>query len=153
MVILEDEKRNIDLVSFCGLFCPDCPLYAGRVSDLAIELRRELRRLEYDKFAQYVSKFPSGKNFKYFKEFYLVLGSLMKFRCENGCRLGGGAKDCAIRKCSLEKKIDGCWKCEKFKTCKELDMLNSLHGDKHRQNLKNLHEKGITEFLRNCKDW
>ncbi|MEJ2241635.1 MAG: DUF3795 domain-containing protein [Candidatus Bathyarchaeota archaeon] len=134
----ESETDDSNLVSYCGLFCPDCPLFKGKISDLAKDLRKELRQVQYDKFAKYMSEFPTGKELKQFKIFYSVLGSMVKYRCENSCKLGGGSKDCEIRKCNLKHKFNGCWECSKYELCKKLDALNSLHGNKHRQNLKNM---------------
>jgi Protein of unknown function (DUF3795) len=152
----QTEEKNIneaDFVSYCGLFCPDCPLFSGKVSDLAKDLRKELRRVEYDKFAKYISKFPSGKELKNFKECYSVLGTLMKFRCERGCRLGGGAENCQIKQCNIDQNIQGCWQCKKFKYCKKLDTLTSLHGNAHRKNLEKIEKIGISEFIKGTKHW
>ena len=148
----EVKKRNLESVSYCGLYCPDCPLFGGKISDLARDLRKELRRVKYDKFAKYISKFPSGKDLKNFKQFYLILGDLMKFRCEQGCRLGGGAKDCAIKECNNTKNYNGCWQCSKYKVCKKLDALNSLHGVAHKKNLENIEKKGVSDFVDN-REW
>jgi hypothetical protein len=148
----EVNKRNLKLVSYCGLYCPDCPLFGGKISDLARDLRKELRRVKYDKFAKYISKFPSGNKLKSFNDFYLILGDLMKFRCEQGCRLGGGAQDCAIKECNFGKNYNGCWQCSKYMICKKLDVLNSLHGTAHKKNLENIEKKGISDFVAN-RDW
>jgi hypothetical protein len=149
----QSETDDSDLVSYCGLFCPDCPLFKGKVSDIAKDLRKELRRVEYDAFAKYISNFPSGKYFKKFNIFYSVLGSLVKYRCENSCKLGGGSKDCEIRQCNLKKKFKGCWECSEYKFCNKLDALNSLHGNKHRKNLKRICENGISEMLKTGDRW
>ncbi|MCJ7614292.1 DUF3795 domain-containing protein [Candidatus Bathyarchaeota archaeon] len=150
-----EDKNNekSEQVSYCGLFCPDCPLYAGKVSDIAKDLRKELRRVQYDKFAKYISKFPAGKELEQFNEFYAILGILMKFRCERGCRLGGGSENCQIRQCNQDQNFQGCWQCSKYKNCTKLDSLNSLHGNAHRKNLENIQKKGISEFTKENKPW
>ena len=149
MVQPENQKNeNSEYVSYCGLFCPDCPLYAGKVSDLARDLRKELRRVQYDKFAKYISKFPAGKELEQFNECYAILGTLMKFRCERGCRLGGGSDNCQIRQCNQDQNFQGCWQCTKHKHCKKLDSLNALHGNLHRKNLDAIEKKGISEFTK-----
>lgn len=149
------DKKNgkFDCISYCGLFCPDCPLYAGKVSDLARDLRKELRRVQYDKFAQYISKFQAGKELKKFNECYVVLGTLIKFRCESGCRLGGGSDTCEIRECNQSQSFEGCWNCPNYSNCTKLDSLNPLHGDAHRKNLETLHKRGISEFSRENNRW
>ena len=149
----QSETDDSTLVSYCGLFCPDCPLFKGKVSDLAKDLRKELRRVEYDKFAKYISNYNSGKKLKQFETFYSVLGTLVKYRCEQSCKLGGGSKDCEIRQCNIKHKLNGCWECSKYESCKKLDALDSLHGNKHRNNLKTIHEKGIKEMFNKNNRW
>ena len=145
--------EKTEFVSYCGLFCPDCPLFSGKVSDLAKDLRKELRRVQYDKFAKYISKFPAGKELENFKECYSVLGTLMKFRCEKGCRLDGGAENCQIRQCNEDQNLQGCWQCKKYKKCTKLDTLTSLHGNAHRKNLEKIDKIGISEFIDGNKNW
>ena len=76
-----------------------------------------------------------------------------KYRCENSCKLGGGSKDCEIRNCNSKKKFKGCWECSKYEFCNKLDALNSLHGNKHRNNLKTIREKGIKEIIDKDNRW
>jgi len=154
MVQPEDKNNEkSEHVSYCGVFCPDCPLYAGKVSDLARDLRKELRRVQYDKFAKYISKFPAGKELNQFKECYAILGTLMKFRCQRGCRLGGGTDNCQIRQCNQNQDFQGCWQCTKYKHCTKLDSLTALHGNAHRKNLETIQKKDISEFTRENKRW
>jgi hypothetical protein len=149
------NKRNqkSDLISYCGLYCPDCPLFLGKISDIARDLRKELRRVEYDRFAKYISKFPAGKQFENFEECYDGLGTIMKFRCDKGCRQGGGTDNCQIRQCCQDQNLVGCWQCSKYEHCKKLDSLNALHQNAHRKNLKVIKEKGIIEFAKGNRHW
>ena len=143
------ENDKSDSVSYCGLYCPDCPLYSGKISDL----RKELRRVEYDKFAKYISQFSSGKEFKHFNECYDVLGAMIKFRCDKGCRQGGGTDNCQIRQCNMENNFKGCWECTKYENCKKLNGLNKLHGNAHRKNINIIQKKGVREFIKGKKYW
>jgi hypothetical protein len=147
------ENQKSELVSYCGLYCPDCPLYVGKISDLARNLRKELRRVKYDKFANYIFKFPEGKQFEHFNECYDALGAMMKFRCEKGCRQGGGTENCQIRQCCQDQNFEGCWQCTKYEHCTKLDALNALHGNAHRKNLKSIQKRGTTEFIKGNKHW
>ena len=154
--MVEPEEKSTEKsknVSYCGLLCSDCPLYAGKISDMARDLRKELRRVQYDKFAKYISKFPAGKEFEKFKERYTVLGTLMTFRCEQGCRNGGGTNNCEIRQCNQNQNFQGCWQCSKFKNCSKLDTLNALHGNAHRKNLETIRKKGISELTNENDRW
>ncbi|TRO42272.1 DUF3795 domain-containing protein [Candidatus Bathyarchaeota archaeon] len=150
---VDKENKKSILVSYCGLYCPECPLYLGKISDMARDLRKELRNIQYDKFAKYISKLSKGKKLENFKECYDVLGAMMVFRCEGGCRQGGGTDNCQIRQCNQDKNLEGCWQCTKYEHCKKLDALNALHGNSHRKNLKNIKKHGINEFIKGNKGW
>ena len=150
---MSTNKEDTVLISYCGLYCGDCHAYTGTVSRLAKELRKELRKTEYDKFAKYMSKYPSGKDFKYFDECYKVLGAMIGFQCEKGCRLGGGSSSCKIRQCCLEKNIEGCWQCNEFEKCKKLDALTPVHGQAQIKNLRTIQKKGKAELQKGNRLW
>ncbi len=73
---------------------------------------------------------------------------MVKLRCRNVCRNGGGNPFCAIRKCCERKEYDGCWECEDYKDCKKMDFLKENHGDAHIKNLLKIKGKGTTEFIK-----
>ena len=146
---MEDEN----LIAFCGLYCGDCHGFLGKIPDLARDLRKELRRSRYDKFAEFISTYSFGKDFKNDDECYKVLGAMVKFRCRRGCRAGGGSPFCKIRKCAQKKEIEGCWLCESFETCDKLDFLNRVHGDAHRKNLRTVKRKGKDGFVNGKRLW
>jgi hypothetical protein len=116
-------------------------------------LRKELREAHYDKFAYFISTYNFGKDFEKYDECYKVLGAMVKFRCKRGCRAGGGSPFCKIRKCAQKKGLDGCWECDIFETCKELEFLENVHGDAHIKNLKTLKKKGKKEFVEGKTLW
>lgn len=143
------NKKKKKLIAYCGLYCGDCFAYKGKIADLARDLRKELR---HEKFDIIVKGIPF-KAFKNYKECYDVLGALVRLRCKNICRGGGGNPFCKIRKCCQKKNIDGCWECNEFETCKKLDFLKANHGNAHIKNLRKLTKKGIQDFLEGKKDW
>ena len=145
--------EDANLISYCGLYCGDCHAYRGKISDLAIELRKELRRTEYDKFAKYISKFPSGKELKHFDECYKALGAMVRFRCQQGCRAGGGTENCNIKQCCINAKFEGCWECSEMEKCTKRDILKPGHGNANIKNLKTIRKKGKAEFLRGNREW
>ncbi|MHC1577041.1 MAG: DUF3795 domain-containing protein [Methanosarcinaceae archaeon] len=138
-----------DLIAYCGIYCGDCFSYKGTVADLARDLRKELRQARFDLVAEAIP----FKEFKNYKECYEVLGALVRLRCNHACRSGGGPPFCKIRKCCQEKGIEGCWNCDEFETCVNLDFLTPTHGDAHIKNLKRLKKKGVEGFLKGKKDW
>ena len=143
------NKKKKKLIAFCGLYCGDCFAYKGKIADLARDLRKELRQEKFD----IIVKGIPFKAFKNYKECYEVLGALVRLRCKNTCRGGGGNPFCKIRKCCQKKNIDGCWECNEFETCKKLDFLKANHGNAHMKNLRKLTKKGTREFLKGKKYW
>jgi hypothetical protein len=150
---MDKKTRDESLIAFCGLYCGDCHGYTGKIPDLARDLRRELRDMKYDKFADFISTFSFGRDFKKYDECYKVLGAMVKFRCRKGCKKGGGSPFCKIRKCAQKKGLDGCWECPEFETCEELVFLEPVHGDAHTKNLKKINKKGKKEFIKGKTLW
>lgn len=146
-------ESNENLVAFCGLYCGDCHGFLGKIPDLARDLRKELRRSRYDKFAEFISTHSFGKDFGNYDDCYKVLGAMVRFRCRKGCRGGGGSPFCKIRKCNQKKEIEGCWLCEEIETCDKLDFLNPVHGDAHRKNLRTIKRKGKEGFVKGKRLW
>lgn len=147
------KTNNEQLIAYCGLCCFDCHGYQQKIPDLARDLRAELRSSRYEKFASYLSTVPFGRGFRHYKECYEVLGSMVRFRCPKGCRKGGGNPFCAIRKCSVKKKLDGCWECALFEKCEKLDFLKHVHDNGHIKNLNILKKKGKSVFLNGKRHW
>ena len=141
-----------DKIAYCGLYCGDCFIYEGKLADLARDLRKELRQSKFDKTAESLSAVPFFKVFQNYPQCYEVLGAIVKFRCKS-CRDGGGPPFCKMRKCCLKKEIDGCWQCNDFETCENLDFLKPNHGDAHIKNLRALNKNGVGSFLKGKKYW
>lgn len=150
---MSNTKEDEHLIAYCGLYCRDCHGYNGRIPDLARDLRKELSESKYDKFAEFISTYSFGKDFKNFDECYKVLGAMVKFRCKKGCRNDGGSPFCNIRKCCQKKELEGCWVCERFETCEKLDFLKPVHGDAHVKNLRAIKKKGKNEFVKGKTLW
>jgi len=150
---LMKSAKDIDLVAYCGLNCQDCHGFKGRISDLARDLRKELREERYDKFARMISAHGFGRALGKYDECYQALGAMVKFRCKKGCRDGGGSPYCEIRKCCKGKEIEGCWKCSDFETCEKLDFLRPVHGSAVVKNLRALSRKGPEAFVSGKSLW
>ena len=141
------------LIAYCGLFCGGCFSYQGKIADLARDLRKELRQTRFDKTAESLSNLSFFKVFKEYPGCYEVLGAMVKLRCKNACRDGGGNPFCAIRKCCQKKGIEGCWQCDEFEDCRKMDFLKTNHGDAHIKNLRIVKKKGKKELLYGKKYW
>jgi len=149
----ENETKDESLISYCGLYCGDCHAFRGKISDLALELRKELRRTQYDKFSKVISKHDSGKELKHFDECYDALGAMIRFRCQQGCRAGGGTANCKIKACCINAKFEGCWECAEMEKCPKLGVLKPSHGQANIKNLKTIRKRGKAEFLRGNREW
>lgn len=147
------SKENEKLIAYCGLYCGDCYNRKGFIADLARDLRKELRAAKFEKNAEFLSAIPFFKEFKNYKECYAVLGAMVRMRCGKTCRDGGGPPFCKIRKCSQKKELEGCWECDTFEKCKNLDFLRPTHGTAHLKNLAKLKKKGVAEFTKGKRLW
>lgn len=145
------EER--DLIAYCGLYCGDCFGYQGKIADLARDLRKELRQAKFSKTADFLSTVSFFEVFKNYSQCYEVLGAMVKFRCKNTCKGGGGPPFCKMRKCCQKKGIEGCWQCDEFETCEKLAFLKPSHGDAHIKNLRRINKTGIDSFLSGKRDW
>jgi len=141
------ESKN--LIAYCGLYCGDCFGYEGKVADLARDLRKELRHAKFDRVVEGIP----FKEFRHYKECYEVLGALVRLRCKNACKGGGGNPFCKIRKCCQTKGFEGCWQCEEFETCEKLDFLKPSHGNAHLKNLRKIKKQGVSKFLKGKRYW
>ena len=108
--IVETEKEinnmdNLKFITYCGLYCGLCAAQ-GRIPKQAKALRETMANEGWDKW---------GVNIPDFKEFWKFLND----RCEGdkncpGCRQGGGAPFCSIRKCAVAKNIETCALCDEY---------------------------------------
>ena len=146
-------SENIEMISYCGLYCGECPNHTGKIADLARDLRKELRSARFDKTAEVLSEMSFFSMFKDYEQCYGVLGGMVKLRCNHACRDGGGNPYCKIRKCCQRTELEGCWLCDEFTTCKKLDELKANHGVAHIKNLRSIKRKGIDGFLDGKKYW
>ena len=148
-----DDKKDENLIAYCGLYCGDCFGYKGNIADLARDLRKELRQARFDKTAEFLSTISFFKAYKNYDECYEVLGAMVKLRCKNACKGGGGPPFCKMRKCCQKKGIGGCWQCDEFETCEKLDFLKPNHGDAHIKNLRNIKKHGTNGFINGKRLW
>ncbi|MBN1998251.1 DUF3795 domain-containing protein [candidate division KSB1 bacterium] len=146
---MSDEEN----IAYCGLYCKDCYNYTGTIADLARDLRKELRRIHFDKTAAGLAAFSFFKEFENYETCYKVLGSMVKLRCRRICRDGGGPPFCKIRKCCQKEELTGCWECSEFESCEKLDFHRPFHGVAHLKNLRRLQKKDPEVFVKGQRDW
>lgn len=128
------DKREADLIGYCGLDCAECFVYKMTVSEAAKALRREMRAA---KLKDAWKDIPFLGEYEPFKK---SLDGLAALRCTKGCRDGGGNPWCKIRKCCQKRGFDGCWECADFETCDKL-------VERYIINLKKIRKLGLDGFI------
>lgn len=134
--------------AYCGIYCPDCIHYKNSYSDCARQLKDELERIDFDKYAAIES--PFGETFKKYQEFTEVLNKLSNTQCSEMCRTGGGCsgKPCEIMTCCLSRNYDGCWECSELDRCEKFDFLQPRCGDMPKNNVRTIKEHGIENWIK-----
>jgi len=140
-LIGENEQER--LVTFCGLHCADCHAYAGRVADLAGELRALLKQHNFAAVSQVVP----FDGLQHYAQADAFLEALTYMRCEKTCRGGGGNPACQIRECCGEKGVTGCWECGTMEECELLQVLEPVHQDANIKNLRAIKKQGIDTWV------
>ena len=138
------------LITYCGLFCGDCPRYGGKMSRLAHELRREAESSGLARAAQ--TRQARRGAFKWFPAFWETLGMIAGFECP-GCRKAGRSVTCRIRPCCRRHGLTGCWECMESASCSEFRGLRTMHGKGIAYNLRALKLRGPNGFLRGRRYW
>jgi len=144
-------NENENLIAYCGLYYGDCFNRKGEIADLARDLRKKLREAKFNRASQGLSKY--FKEFKNYEQYYEVLGTMVKLRCNRVCQDGGGSPFYKIRKCCQKKGINGCWECDEFETCEKLDFLKPIHEDSHIKNLRKIKKSRPEAFINGKRYW
>ena len=124
------HKTNLNLVAYCGLYCPKC--YKMKVADAADSLNNELE-IAQTKGAKFLENYSSLKQ---------ILNDLSDLHCVKFCRKGGGKSSvCVIKKCCDNHDINGCWECIDFNNCK---ILKKQFID----NITKIKKNGIENYIK-----
>jgi len=142
------SHQEFELTAYCGLYCGDCIRYNSKAVDLAGELWHELRRSQFNKYAEVKSK--SVKELEYYDECCRVLETIAELKCTSPCRLGGDGcvPSCKIKKCIKSNGKQGCWPCPKMEKCTKLDFLKPFHGEGPRENLRKIQKHGLSKWAK-----
>jgi hypothetical protein len=146
---------NVSQVAYCGLFCGDCVIRTGKIGSLAGDLLKIIKTGDFQKLCAglpVVLPVPF-KTLEKSDDCTEVLEAMCQLNCELACKQGGGSSQCLIKKCCIEKKLDGCWQCSAFEDCETLAWLKPVHIDAHLKNLRILRDRGIEAFLTGAKHW
>lgn len=142
------------MISYCGLFCPDCFIRENRIADLAVELKKNMDRVRFSSYAKGLSGMVREMSaLKHYPLFYKALQCLDGLRCTGSCRTGTGTSGCRIRQCCRKKGLNGCWECPEFEKCKKLAWLKPVNGEANLKNLRKLKKASLRAFITGKKYW
>ncbi len=148
------KNRNRDYISYCGLYCKDCPFFKGKIANPAKDLAEKLKDADFPRIAQGLSKVHKKfMVFKNYAQFQKVLSTISSLRCEKKCQDGGGESACIIKGCCKDKNIAGCWECGDFETCKRLAWIEPVNHGAYLKNIRKIRRQGIDCFLKGHKYW
>ena len=133
--------KERELTTYCGIYCGDCPRYKAKFSDLAGALLKEFERIHFSEFSKLYG-------FEDYDKVISLLEVLPHLRCDTTCREGkdGSGGSCKVKACVKEKSIEGCWECDEFETCGNLDFLKPFCGDAPLNNLKKIKKYGLENW-------
>jgi hypothetical protein len=124
-----------------------------QAADLARELLHELKEKEFDKYAELKSgsgkQLDTVKQFKHYHECCEVLEAIASQQCNIPCGVGGGCPtfSCDILVCCRTNGFRGCWECKESEDCEKFELLESIHGDSPKYNIKQIRELGLDKWV------
>ena len=137
---------EVELVTYCGIYCGDCLGYTGVVADAADSFLDVLDKYKFYLTARNV--FP--KELGDYDKLIDMLLFMSELRCHKTCReRTDDEADCVVRNCCKNKDLFACYECGVFEQCESLaSVLDGLHVGACLQNLREIKEKGLTSWLR-----
>ena len=137
-------------LGYCGIHCGKCFAFAkGPIKEYSSKLKESLGN--FDIYAQRFSTILDESGFENYLPFKNLLEYFSSENCR-GCRIEGCKlfKDCKVRNCVIEKKVDFCFQCESF-PCENTGF------DEHLKNRwininKQMKEIGVGAYFEKIKD-
>jgi len=145
-----DYTEIIERLGYCGLHCGKCFAFTkGPIKENATKLKESLGN--FDVYAHRFSEMLNEPRFNQYQEFKGLLDIFSSENCR-GCRIEGCKifKDCKVRDCAIERKVDFCFRCESF-PCNETGF--DEHLKKRWININNeMKEIGVEAYYMKIKD-
>lgn len=149
---MKEEKNS--LITYCGLYCGDCPYGSGEIVNHAANLLDTMNKWSFSRVSAGLAKmFERYKALSDYDTFIKVLHSMMQLTCDATCKEDGGLKTCDIRNCCRDRGLEGCWQCQTFETCSTLSWLKPVHDTSHIKNLRIIKDQGPEQFIKGKKHW
>ena len=139
---LNETQRQL---SYCGIYCGDCPMYTREISRTSEKLENLTAQAGFNQMAEYL---PDMAWYTEFKE------KLAWFRenvvCD-GCRSDGRQyhEGCTLRDCCSARGIDFCPNCDNYpcNTVEEFKAQSPYFAD----NMKRIREVGVDAYIEEQK--
>ena len=140
----------LDSLSPCGLSCRKC--FAHEHGDIRRHSQKLKEKLgNFDAYAERFVTLLDNPIFEIYGDFKAMLDFFASENCK-GCRKENCRvfKNCGVRGCHQEKKIDFCFQCDEF-PCEKTNFDENLQMRWIQLNEK-IREKGIEKFYDETKD-
>lgn len=143
------SKATKERLAPCGLHCGKCFAFTkGEIHEAAVKLQTYLGN-----FAPYAARFTVQLDpiFQKYPEFKAFLDYLAAAEC-GGCRKEKCKfyKNCKVRACAAEKKVDFCCQCPEF-PCQHTGLDENLYK-RHVAINQKIQEIGADAYYRQVKD-
>jgi hypothetical protein len=140
--------KEAELTAYCGLYCGDCIRFRSKATQLAKDLKSELKAAQFDKYA--AVKSAAVKELEHYNECLEVLGAIVRLGCDTPCQAGGEgcSEPCLIKRCVQSKNLNGCWECDTFEMCDKFEFLRPVHADAAKGNLRKIRNYGLNKWAK-----
>ncbi len=144
------DQKILDAISPCGLNCEKCFAHVdGDIRKQSRELKEKLGN--FDLYAKRFETLLDEPVFEKFSDFKIMLDYFASENCrgcrKENCRL---FKNCGVRSCHREKKVDFCFQCDDF-PCDKTHFDENLQKRWVALNEK-IREMGIEKYYAETKD-
>ena len=110
-------------IGYCGINCDECGVGSGKLAEAAENLESLYVK---DNVEKWYDKGPKGPEFD-FTELKKAITWFKERKPCVGCKQGGGALDCKIRKCAEIKGVEVCAKCPELNGCEHMAFMRKIH--------------------------
>ncbi len=144
------DQKILDAISPCGLNCSKCFAHVeGDIRKLSRELKEKLGN--FDIYAKRFETLLNDPVFKKYPDFKIMLDYFASENCK-GCRKENCRlfKNCGVRSCHQEKKVDFCFQCDDF-PCEKTNFDEDLQKRWIALNEK-IREIGVEKYYAETKD-
>lgn len=145
-----DPKQIKETLAPCGLCCETCFAHAnGEIRKYSMKLKEKLGNFHFN--AERFITLMEDPIFKKYADFKEMLDYFAAEHCQ-GCRNEQCKlfKNCGVRVCHQEKKIDFCYQCDQF-PCDKTNFDPGLYKGWVIIN-KKIKEKGVEQFAREARN-